>query len=215
MTGSLPFDEKRGCPTGFHKRASFTSRKGHRVPPRCVKSQTVYTESRKNYTRRVLGRQTARLKAMGKSGTRRQRCPNGKVERRGYVRKFAPDVIQRGYTVKRASGRVYRVHPEKQAVYVKPSCIKDRGITGKIAPGEGFGPLRKGELKKHGYVYQESRDARYSALRKAVKEFGALGVFRKLDVVAKLSKRTVPAASRVFKADREWIRREFSLKAPQ
>jgi hypothetical protein len=213
--GSLPFDEKRGCPTGFHKRSSYTSRKGHRVTARCVKSQTVYTESRKNYARRVLGRQTARLREIGRSGTRKQPCPKGKVERRGYVRKFAKDIIQRGYTVKRATGKVYRVHPKKEGVYVKPSCVKDRGLPGKLAPGQGFGLLRKGELKKHGYIYAAQEDTRHSALRKAIKEFGALGVFRKLDSVAKLSRRAAPAASRVFKADRDWVRRHYSLKAPQ
>lgn len=212
--GSLPFDEKRGCPTGFHKRSSYTSRKGHRVGPRCVKSQSVYNESRKNFTRRMQGRQSARLRAIGKSATRKQPCPPGKVERRGYVRKFADDVIQRGYTVKRATGKIYRVHPKKEGVYVKPSCVKDRGLPGKVNPGQGVGALHRGELKKHGYVFEHSQESRHSALKKAVKEFGALGVFRKLDIVAKLSKRTVPAAARVFKADRDWIRREFPLKAP-
>jgi hypothetical protein len=214
MTGSLPFDSKRGCPTGFHKRTSYTTRKGHRVEPRCVKSQTVYSETRKNYTRRALGKQMARLHKVGRSATRRESCPEGKIERRGYVRKFGQDIIQRGYTVKRASGRVYRVHPEKKSVYVKPGCIKDRGIPGKLGPGEGFGPLRKGELKKHGYMYQNSQEARHTALKKAIQEFGALGVFRKLDAVAKLSKRTVPRASTVFKDDRDWIRRHYKLKAP-
>jgi hypothetical protein len=162
----------------------------------------------------MMGRQTARLRAMGKSGTRRRACPPGKVERRGYVRKFGEEILKRGYTVKKASGKAYRIHPEKEAVYVKPSCIKDRGLSGKIRPGEGFGALRKGELKKHGYVYQSSSDSRHSALKKAIKEFGPLGVFRKLDAVTKLSKRTVPEASRVFKADREWIRMEYKLNAP-
>ena len=215
MAGSIAYDDKRGCPQGFHKRASYTSKLGHRLPPRCVKSTTVYRESRKNFTRRSMRRQTSRLRAMGKSGTRRLHCGPGKVERRGYVRKFGAEILKRGYTVKRASGKMYRVKPEKSSVYVKPSCIKDRGNPGKLDPGQGFGLLRRGELKKHGYVYEESREARRRALRKAIHEFGALGVFRKLDAVAKLSKRTAPHASRVFKQDREWVQGEFKLKAPQ
>ena len=214
MTGSLPFDDRKGCPSGFHKRSSYTSRSGHRVPPRCVKSQTVYAETRKNFQRRSLRRQTARLYAMGKSATRRKHCPPGKVERKGYVRKFGAEVLKRGYTVKKASGKAYRIRPAKGSVYVKPSCIKDRGLPGKPSPGESFGLLRKGELKKHGYVYQTSEDSRHVALKKAIKEFGALGVFRKLDAVAKLSKNTVPKASRVFKADQDWLRRKYELKAP-
>lgn len=215
MVGSLPFNDKKGCPVGFHKRASYTSRKGRRIASACVKSQTVYTESRKNYTRRMLGRQTARLREIGKSGTRKLPCPPGKVERRGYVRKFAKDIITKGYTVKRATGKMYRVHPKKEGVYVKPSCVKDRGLPGKIAPGKGFGILRKGELKKHGYVFQKSEKERHHALKKAINEFGALGVFRKLDAVSKLSKRAAPDASRIFKADREWIRRHYPLSAPK
>ena len=208
---SLPY--KDGCPAGYHKRSSYTSKRGHRVPPRCVKSTSPYTESRKNYTRRVIERQEHRLKAIGKTGTRKFPCPRGKVERRGYVRKIAANILKKGYTVKRANGKVYRVHPQKSSIYVKPSCIKDRGLSGKIAPGEGIGPLRKGELKKHGYGYHESKDARRLALKRAVKEFGPLSVFRKLDAVAKLSKYTAPEASIVFKKDREWVRHHYELKA--
>jgi len=48
-------------------------------------------------------------------------------------------------------------------------------------------------------------------LRKAIKEFGALGVFRKLDSVAKLSNYSAPKASRVFKEDRDWVRKNYKL----
>ena len=161
----------------------------------------------------MLSRQENRLKAMGKTATRRSHCPRGMIQRRGYVRKFGADIIQKGYTVKRANGKAYRIHPARSSVYVKPSCIKDRGLAGKLAPGEGFGYLHKGELKRHGYVYDVDRQERHTALKRAVKEFGPLSVYRKLDVVAKLSKRTVPDAAHVFKADREWIRREYDLKA--
>jgi hypothetical protein len=162
-----------------------------------------------------MGKQTARLRAMGRSFTRRKPCPEGKVERKGYVRKFGKEILERGYTVKKASGKAYRIHPAKESVYVKPSCIKDRGLPGKVGPGEGFGALRKGELKKHGYVYERSRESRHEALKKAIGEFGALGVFRKLDVVAKLSKRTVPRAAAVFKDDRDWVRKHYKLEAPK
>lgn len=211
---SLPFNDKKGCPVGFHKRSSYTSKLGHRVPPRCVKATTVYHETRKDYSRRVRSRQTERLRALGKTGTRKDKCPPGKIERRGYVRKFGTSVIRKGYTVKRATGKQYRVYPANPSVYVKPGCIKDRGLPGKLGPGEGFGPMRKGELKKYGYVYNKPDHERHEALNKAIKEFGALGVYHKLDAIAKLSKRTVPQASKVFKADREWLKRHHTLKAP-
>jgi len=217
MVGSLPYNDTKGCPTGYHKRSSYTSKLGHRVGPRCVRSQTVYDESRKGFTRRILARQAARLKTAGRAATstRKIRCPSGYIERRGYVRRFDASILQKGYTVRRSKGKGYRIFPDRASVYVKPSCVKDRGLPGKVAPGDGFGPLRKGELKKHGYIYLETRAVREAALRRAVAEFGALGVYRKLDVIAKLSKHTVPEAAKVFKADREWIREHYKLKAPQ
>jgi hypothetical protein len=213
MAGSLPFDEKKGCPDGFHKRSSYTSKRGHRVPPRCVKAQTVYPESRHNYSRRILRRQEERLASMHKSKTYKMRCPPGKVARHGYVRRFGATVMRKGYTVKKASGKEYHIKPEKKSVYVKPSCIKDRGnpLVNAPGPGEAIGPLRKGELKKHGYVYLKHRNERHSALRRAIKEFGPLGVYHKLDAIAKLSKHSVPEASRVFKDDREWLKRHYEL----
>jgi len=151
---------------------------------------------------------------MGKSATsKREKCPPGKIERRGYVRKFGSSILRKGYTVKRATGRHYRVYPERSSVYVKAGCVKDRGLPGKLGPGEGFGAMRKGELKKHGYVYSEAEHVRHEALNKAVKEFGALGVFHKLDAIAKLSKRTAPEASSIFKKDREWLTSHYKLKA--
>lgn len=199
MVGSIPYDDRKGCPSGFHKQSSYTSRSGRRVSSRCV------NETRRNFHRRT---QNARLHMKGKSVTRK--CAPGMIERKGYVRKFGANVLKRGYTVKKASGKAYRIHPSKESVYVKPSCVKKLGSR---VSGEGFGVLRKGELKKYGYVYDSSEESRHTALKKAIKEFGALGVFRKLDAVAKLSKRTVPRASRVFKGDREWIRRNYTLSA--
>ena len=213
MVGSLPFNDKKGCPPGYHKRASYTSKKGHRVHPRCVRSTSVYAESRKNYSRRILARQKSRLNSIGKSATKKINCPPGQVERKGYVRKFAPNIIQKGYTVKRHSGKDYRIYPERSTVYVKPSCVKDRGLPGKLGPGEGFGPIRKGELKKHGYIYDESVEKRRDAIKDAIKEFGALGVFHKLDAIAKLSRRTAPEAAEAFRKDRDWLKSHYKLKA--
>ena len=213
MVDSLPYNDQKGCPDGYHKRASFTSKLGHRVPPRCVKAQTVYKESRKNFTRRMEHRQEERLERAGHSNPKSLQCPPGKVSRKGYVRRFGSSVMQRGYTVKRASGKEYHIKPDKKSVYVKPSCIKDRGDprVKTPAPGDRIGFLRKGELKKHGYVYVRSREERHEALKKAINEFGALGVYRKLDIIAKLSKYRVPEASRVFKEDREWLKRNYDL----
>jgi hypothetical protein len=67
---------------------------------------------------------------------------------------------------------------------------------------------------KHGYTYKKSDLDRHEALRKAAKEYTALGVYRKLDAVAKLSVRAAPKASAIFKKDRNWVKRRLGpLKA--
>jgi hypothetical protein len=215
MVGSVPFDDKKGCPDGFHKRGSYTTKRGHHVSRRCVKAQSVYSESSKNYTRRMHRRQDDRLKSAHHSSTKRLHCPPGKMERKAYVRRFTESVMKRGYTIKKADGKEYHIKPAKKSVYVKPMCIKDRGdpATKVPGPGKGIGLLRKGELRKYGYVYLKHREERHSALRRAIKEFGSLGVYHKLDAIVKLSKYTAPKASSVFKEDREWVKHHYELKA--
>jgi hypothetical protein len=123
--------------------------------------------------------------------------------RKAYVRKYTTGVRERGFTVRRGDVK-YRAYPSSDSTVVKASCIKDRGKEGK-GP-QAIGPLRRGELMKHGYTYRKSSEERHSALRKAVKEFGALGLYRKLNAVAKLSSRSEPQVSKVFKADRNWVK---------
>ena len=135
-------------------------------------------------------------------------CPRGMIERKAYVRKYSNTVRKRGFTVKRATGTSYRVHPKANAATVKSKCIKNTGKPEKGIP-KSIGPLRKGELAKHGYSYRESEDKRHTALRRSVNEYGALGVYRKLDAVAKLSARTAPKASNVFEQDRKWVESKY------
>jgi hypothetical protein len=145
---------------------------------------------------------------MARSHTRK-RCGPGEQLRKGYTRRFTSPIREQGYTVKKKSGKVIRAYPKKISTYVKASCIKDRG-----ASGVQIGPLRKGELKRFGYVYRLPQQQRHQALRQAVSQYGALATYRKLNAVAKLSVRTAPEASKAFAADREWIRSTYGpLKA--
>lgn len=211
---SIPYSAARGCPAGYHKRAGYKSSSGAFVPPRCVKATTRYAESSREFKNRTLRKPSERLKRAGvspRSINTRKVCPKGYILRKAYVRKYTTGVREQGYTVRRGS-KQFRAYPSSGSTIVKASCIKDRGLAGK-GP-QAIGPLRKGELLKHGYVYRNPSDERHSALRKAVKEFGALGVYRKLNAVAKLSSRTEPQISKVFKADRNWVKQELGpLKA--
>ncbi len=218
MTGddkpkSLPY--KNGCPEGYHKRASFLSVLGHRVGTRCVRSTTVYKNTSKQFKEKTLARMTRRLKGVHipsiRSLERSGKCPPGQIERKGYVRRYTTAVREKGFTVRRASGTTYRVYPKANASKVGSRCVKNEG-----KPGKGpqlIGPLRKGELARHGYAFRKTERERHGALRRAIASFGALGVYRKLDAVAKLMERSAPEASHVFEKDRNWVRSHFSIKA--
>ncbi len=140
------------------------------------------------------------------------RCPKGYILRKGYTRRFQPSVKESGFTVRR-KGTIYTVKPKANTIKVEPGCIKNRGLPGKgPREGEGIGKLRKGELIKYGYQYRLSNSLRHSALKRAIERYGALSVYRKLDAVTKLSVRTAPDASEIFKMDRNWIRNNYELK---
>lgn len=203
---SVPFNAAKGCPAGYHKRMSYKTATGRVVPPRCVRATTIYAETSKNFKRGVTQKANRRLKAHGMTVKARGSCPPGQVLRKAYVRRFKTNVRERGYTVKRGS-QVYRAYPKGSSTVVQATCVKDVGLPGK-GP-QAIAPLRKGELLKHGYTYRKSDLDRHEALRKAVKEFGALGVYRKLNAVAKLSIRAAPKAAAVFKKDRDWVRKRL------
>lgn len=142
----------------------------------------------------------------------RKECPPGMAPRKGYMRKYSTPVRRSGITVHR-KGRSYKVYPSSKPTFVKGKCVKSL-LKAKSRRTARFGPLRKGELKKLGYSSRLPEDARHKALQKAVVAYGALGVYRKLDAVAKLSVSTIPTASAVYTADREWIKKTFGpLKA--
>jgi ribosomal protein L28 len=144
--------------------------------------------------------------------TRKNECPKGYIMRKGYTRRFRPNVKETGFTVRR-KGTVYTVKPKANTIKVEPGCIKNRGLPGKgPREGEGIGKLRKGELIKYGYQYRLSDSLRHSALKRAIKRYGALSVYRKLDAVSKLSLRTAPDASKIFGIDRNWVRNNYELK---
>ena len=137
-------------------------------------------------------------------------CPKGYILRSGYTRKFRPSVKASGFTVRR-KGTVYTVRPKANTIKVDATCVKNRGLPGK-GVAKGIGKLRKGELIKYGYQYRLSDSLRQMALKRAIKQYGALSVYRKLDAVAKLSVRTASDASKIFIRDRNWVKDNFELK---
>lgn len=121
-------------------------------------------------------------------------CPPGQILRNPYVR------IRRG-----------------TRTFVPASCITNIGAPGKGMPtgGPGIGPLRTGDLSRFGYdhVTAMTQGARHLALAKAVNEYGSLTVWRKLNAVYIYTRRTAPASSRLFKADRDWVKERYGIAA--
>jgi len=214
---SLAFNAFRGCPSGYHKRSSYKGTRGLAVPARCVLISRVQVLSdrikQRTQKRLSVRRRRAALKANRKS------CPPGQIHRTAYTRRYSTSLRQRGYTVRRRNGRSYRVYPSASRMLVRSGCIKNRGRPGLFKGGartmtRRIGPLKKGELTTHGYSSFNQTAKRHTALRKAVNEFGALGVYRKLNAVSKLGVRTMPNVAKTFKRNRNWVRKSYGpLKA--
>jgi hypothetical protein len=212
---SLPYDASEGCPPGFHKRKSY-SIGGTTVKARCVRSTTIYNESSADFKRRVTRKMKKRTRSLSPSKLGLNKvCPPGEILRKPYIRKFSNTIKREGFTAKRGN-QLVKVKPTKDSTLVPAACIKDRGLKGTLRRGQlGIGPLRRGELIQYGYSYHLDTVTRHKSLEKAIKKFGALGVFRKLDAVAKLALRQAPRAAHVFAEDRDWVRDTHVLKAFQ
>jgi hypothetical protein len=120
-----------------------------------------------------------------------RRCPRGKILRSAYSRKSR----------------------NRKVVHVAAACIKDVGNPGKGLPsGEpGIGPLRHNDLKQFGYgkVTSMSAETRRIALAKAIKAYNPLSIFRKLNAIYVYTRNTAPASSKIFKADRDWVKSHY------
>ena len=69
--------------------------------------------------------------------------------------------------------KAYITHRRGKTIRVHSRRIHDVGTPGKYH-GPGIGPLKKGQLGKVGYSSTNSKTARHSSLKKAVKKFGPL-----------------------------------------
>lgn len=76
-----------------------------------------------------------------------------------------------------------------------------------------IGPLHKGDLAQFGYekVVTMSEGRRHLALAGAVRKYGALGVWRKLNAVYVYTKNGAPTSSAIFKADRDWVKSHYKV----
>jgi hypothetical protein len=70
-------------------------------------------------------------------------------------------------------------------------------------------PVMKGKLSKYGYHVHDLQTKRYKSLERATKEYGALSVFKKLNVLVTFNKNVHPELSKKFKKDREWVKKNL------
>lgn len=133
-------------------------------------------------------------------------CKKGTIKRRAFTRKSS-----RG----KASLRVQVPNKKlgtRSGAHVKAACIKNVGAPGKwrtVHRSAGIGTLKKGRLERFGYDSGAAAGVRHAALRKAAGRLGSLAVFRMLGALSTYTKRTSPGKSAIFKADRNYVRREL------
>ena len=72
-------------------------------------------------------------------------------------------------------------------------------------------PLKKGLLTKYNYSIYNTDKSRHESLQKAVKEYGALSVFRKINALYILSRNINPVLAQKYTKDRNWIKKKYGL----
>jgi len=112
-----------------------------------------------------------------------------------YERRGSPQYSRRTINVR------VKAAPFRKGYVAEREDVGRPGIGPKLIP-----IIEKGSLSKHGYSTKKSEVARRRALKKAIKEYGALSVYRKLKAMQTLRKRTQPEAREVFASDAEYVR---------
>ena len=89
-----------------------------------------------------------------------------------------------------------------------PPTTYEKVDLGKRGKGPKLIPINQpGALTKYGYATNKSARSRHRALARAVKRYGALSVFRMLNAQYVYRKRTQKSIGKIFKRDRDWIRK--------
>ena len=132
----------------------------------------------------------------------------------GRVRKITRNGYTRRAHSRSAYSRKRNIHVRRTTVkrsHVSEGRIPDQGAPGKWADKNGPGIVMEhpGALSSVGYSVVSKPTRRHSALRKAVRKFGPLSTFRKLQAVGTYTKRTSKGRSKKFMADRNWVKKKY------
>jgi hypothetical protein len=186
-----------------YRRSDGTLVKATRVSASRIKSTRAPGE--REVKREVWASKVERAAKRRRISPKRKSCKKGYIMRDGYVRKSYKRISRDGkkkISVKRTK--------------VSPVCVKDVGKKGKTV-GPLIGPLKEGSLGKFGYsdALHMSANERHEALERAVKKMGWLPTYRKLNAVWVLNRNTNPKLASIFKADRNWVKRNFEGFRPE
>lgn len=91
----------------------------------------------------------------------------------------------------------------------KPTCIKAVGNAAKTGhKGVQLFEIQKNVLGNLGYkdIKNKTADSRRKALKKAIKKYKPLSVFREVNAIYVLNKNTNPELAKKLKCDRDWIK---------
>ena len=188
-------NKKKSCKKGFIVRDGYTTKKGTRVEASCIKSTSLSgkkrTDEDKKQFKKIRSRQK---KAEKKTRSLSKKCKKGFILRRGYIRK--------SFTRKNGT--------KVKEKYVSSKCIKDQGKPGK---GKPITILKPEMLGKFGYknVKNLPKSTRHKILGKAIKEYGPLYVWKRLNYTQIIS-RNRPENAKVFKEDRDWVYSNYEVK---
>ena len=167
------------------------------VPKKATKKQKV-SKTVKNPTQKKI---CSKEKALNPLTNRCvKKCPKGYIIRNSYIRN--------PFTKKSGA------HVSKKVISAK--CIKSRGLPGKTSnrykgPNKGIGPLKKGELSKHGYTSIKNMGVRkrHKALDSAVKEYGSPMILKKLGAIKTYQKNKSPQVSELLYSNMKWLRKKY------
>ena len=176
------------CKHKYIKRRSYR-RLGKYYPESCIRSTSVYAEKYNQFQQKERKRMTLRMRGISRS-TRgnTQRCTKG-ILRKSYI----------------------RISKNGTRQLIKAKCIKQRGKGSTVK----IGPIRKGLLTQFGYVHVDQlyKKHRYRILKKAIKYYGSLSVWKKLNVLSVFTKYNNPKLHHIYQNDKQWIQSTFGIKA--
>jgi hypothetical protein len=176
--------------TKSRKRTRTRSRK--RTRSRSRKMSKIRTKSRKRTRSRSRKRTRSRkhiykptrpyITVNNKPVYSKKVCPRGSISRKSYIR--------------------------KGNVKVNAACVKSKSLRAKKKSPQVYLPkLKQGGLKKYGYAVHDSLKKRHTALKKAIKRYGASKTIKKLNAIRLLTKNTSPKNSKIYAKDLKYVQK--------